>query len=234
MNKKELVQKFHPLVSLACSAYNLQNLFRIRKGRGNRVCAPCALLKNVTIHISGRNNRIIIEDYCRLSNCAIYIRGNDNTVVIGKWCILIGAELCIEDNGNEICMGDHTKIYGKTHLAAIEGTRILIGRDCLFSSDIHFRTGDSHSILDMDGRRINGSEDIVIGEHVWVGTKVLCLKGSQVADHCVVGAGALVTGSCKKTNCILAGVPVRVVKENIDWSDYRVPVGEVPPDYGRE
>lgn len=231
MNKKELVKKYRPLVNLACSTYNLRNLFRKKVSSDTSLDISCSLLKKVDLRISGKNNRIIIEDFCRLNNCSIIISGSNNTVRIGPWSTLINAEICMEDDGNEIIIGEHTRILGKTHLAAIEGTKIVIGKDSMFSSDIHFRTGDSHSIVDMSGKRINGSEDIIIGEHVWVGTKATCLKGARVPDHSIIGACALVTGKFHTPYCVLAGVPAKTVKENVDWSIHRVPVGDVAPDF---
>ncbi len=231
MNKKELVKKYRPLVSLACSVHNVRNIFRIKGAGKGCISAPCALLKKVDIRISGKNNRIIIEDFCQLKNCAIYISGSNNTIHIGAWSTLINAEICIEDDGNAVILEEHTRILGETHLAAIEGTKIIIGKDSMFSSGVHFRTGDSHSILNRNGERINGSEDIVIGEHVWVGTKVTCLKGVHVSDHCIIGACSLVTGKFEKPNCVLAGVPAKVVKENVDWSMQRIPVGQVALDF---
>lgn len=231
MNKKELVVKYRPLIALACAVYNLKNSFRRKVAKGNRITVGCALFDKVNFFVKGQGNEIIIEDFCRLKNCNIIISGSNNKIVIGKWSTLLGAELCIENSGNEINLGEHTRILGKTHLAAIEGTKILVGKDSMFSSDIHFRTGDSHSILDLEGKRINASEDIIIGEHVWVGTKVTCLKGARVPDHSIVGACALVTGKFHKPNCVLAGVPARVVKEQVDWSIHRVPLGEKAPDF---
>lgn len=232
MNKKELVVKYRRLVALACRTHNLPGLFRRRiKGQGNRIEASCALLKKVDIRVDGNNNRILIEDFSTLKGVSITLYGNDNTVHIGPWCHMIGTELCIENSGNTISIGEHTKILGKTHLAALEGTKIEIGKDCLFSSDIHFRTGDSHSVLDMEGRRINDSRDILIGEHVWVGTKVICLKGAAVPAHSIVGAGALVTKDFSQPHCVLAGNPARVVKTGVDWSLKRIPVGETAADF---
>lgn len=235
MNKKELVVKFRPLVSLACTLHNLQNVFRIKhkcsRGGYNQIVAPCALLKKCRIEFGGVNNTVIIEDFSVLKNVSMYIYGNNNTVHIGPWCTLLQTEICTEDSGNQIHIGEHTKLLGATHLAAIEGTKIQIGKDCLFSSDIHFRTGDSHSVLDMQGRRINDSRDITLGDHVWVGTKVTCLKGAAVADHCIIGACALVAGKHTEPNCVLAGVPAKVTRRDVDWSLKRIPVGETAADF---
>ena len=126
-------------------------------------------------------------------------------------------EIVIEDDGNNISVGSGGRLYGPTQLAAIEGTRIIIEEDCLFSSGVKIRTGDSHSIVDMEGNRINPSEDVVIGEHVWLGTDVICLKGTRIPGHCIVGARALTNRSFAEGNCVLAGVPARIVKTGVDY-----------------
>lgn len=232
MNKKELVVKYRPLVSLACRIHNLRNFFRIKKtGAGNEIIAHCALLKKVNIRIKGSNNKIIIGDFAQLPGACITIHGSGNTITIGDWSYLGGTDLFIEDDGGCITIGDHTKFLGKTHLAVIEGTSITIGRDCLFSSDIQLRTGDSHSVLDMEGRRINASRDITVGDHVWVGTRAFLTKGAKVPPHSIVGACALVTKAFDEPHCSLAGVPARVVKQGVDWSIRRIPAGEKAKDF---
>ena len=232
MNKKELVQKYHGLVSLACRAHNLQNLFRIKKiGNNNRIIAPCALLKKVKIHIKGSHNTVVIGDFAQLKGASIYINGSFNHITIGDWCYLGGTDLFIEDDNGSIVIGSRTKFLGKTHLAVIEGTSIAIGQDCLFSSEIQLRTGDSHSVLDIEGHRINASENIVIGDHVWVGTKAFLNKGAQVPPHSIVGACAMVTKAFEQPHCVLAGVPAKVVKQDVDWSIRRIPVGEKAKDF---
>lgn len=232
MNKKELVVKYRPLVCLACRVHNLRNLFRIKKtGSDNRIEAPVALLKKVHIRIKGSGNRVLIGDFAQLPGTTITIHGDHNVIDIGPWCYLGGTDLFIEDHGGHITIGDHTKFLGKTHLAVIEGTSITIGRDCLFSSDIQLRTGDSHSVLDLEGRRINASRDIVIGDHVWVGAKAFFTKGARVASHCIVGACALVTKAFTEPHCTLAGSPAKIVKREVDWSIRRIPVGEIACDF---
>jgi len=232
MNKKELVVKYRSLVSLACRIHNLRNCFRIRKtGDNNRIIAPCALLKQVDIRIKGSNNTITVEDFAQLKGTSIYINGSGNTITVGGWSYLGGTDLFIEDDGGSIAIGSRTKFLGKTHLAVIEGTAITIGEDCLFSSDIQLRTGDSHSVLDMEGRRVNESQDIVLGDHVWVGTKAFLNKGAKVAPHSIVGACALVTKAFEEPHCAIAGVPAKVVKRDIDWSIRRIPVGDTAQDF---
>ena len=231
MNKKELVVKYRPLVKIACGAYNCLNMFRIKKGKGNEIIAPCALLKNVNIHISGTNNKIIIDDFTTLRNSDIYIHGNNNVIRFGKWTSFWNSEICTEDDGNEVSIGTHTKILGQTRLAAIEGTKIIIGDECGFSTDVIMRTGDSHSILDMEGRRFNASKDIILEDHVWVGIKVICMKGTYVSRNSIIAAGAVVSGKFMEPNCIVGGLPAKVIKRGIEWTAQRIPVGSITRDF---
>lgn len=224
MNKKELVQKYRSLVAIACGVHNLRNVLQIKGRSGNTLEAPCALMKGVKVRFSGKNNRVIIGDFSILKNVELYISGDNNVVEIGPWCHLNQAVFCTEDNGNRIQIGEKTRILGSTELAAIEGTRITVGRDCLFSSGFHVRTGDSHSVLNLSGKRINPSQDVSIGDHVWMGMKTMCLKGASVADHSIVGACALVTKKFSQTHCALAGVPAKVVNEGVDWDLSRIPM----------
>jgi acetyltransferase-like isoleucine patch superfamily enzyme len=106
-------------------------------------------------------------------------------------------------------------------LAAIEGTNIIIGEDCLFSSGIVFRTGDSHSVTDLSGNRTNPSKDITIGNHVWIGHRVFVNKGVEIGENNILGTAAVVTKSITEKNCVIAGVPAKVVKTDVNWKSER-------------
>lgn len=54
---------------------------------------------------------------------------------------------------------------------------------------------------------------ILIGEFVFVGTNCILLPGTVVADHCVVGAGALVRGKLERKYALYGGVPARLIGE---------------------
>lgn len=188
----------------------------IRKGK-NSLSVGAAMVKRVKIRISGRGNTIVVSDWSALLHCTIQIKGDNNRIEIGPDCVLRQVELVIEDDGNTISVGQGGRLYGPTQLAAIEGTKIIIGEDCLCSSGVKIRTGDSHSIVDAGGSRINPSEDVVIGEHVWLGTDAICLKGTRIPGHCIVGARALVNRAFSESHCILAGVPAKIVKTGVDY-----------------
>jgi acetyltransferase-like isoleucine patch superfamily enzyme len=178
--------------------------------------------RKTKIWILGNNNKISIDKECRLNNCSVFISGENNQIYIQSGCSLKDTEFYIEDNGNVINLKDHTTVHGKTCFACIEGCRIEIGEDCMFSSDVTLRTGDSHSIIDLSGTRINTSKDIIIGDHVWFGNMTKIFKNVHIANNSIIGAGSVVTKSFESPNIIIAGNPAKIVKENINWLRERI------------
>lgn len=91
----------------------------------------------------------------------------------------------------------------------------------MISSYVQVRTGDSHSILDMHGNRINHAESVKIGDHVWLGEGCKVLKGVTLGNHVVVSTGAIVTKSFGD-NLLIGGVPAKILKDNITWDSKRL------------
>lgn len=200
--------------------YSIPCLIRIVGAPNNKIIFKGAFLKNTKIRIKGKNNKVIINSENRLTNCLIHISGDNCTIEIGEHCILNNLELWIEDDGGKIKIGYRTTIEGG-HIAATEGEKISIGNDCMFSGGIQIRNGDSHPIFDLLSKeRINYARKVVIGEHVWLGADVKILKGSIIQDNSIVGSGSIVTGILD-SNSIYAGVPVKKVKDSINWERHR-------------
>ena len=89
---------------------------------------------------------------------------------------------------------------------------ITIGNGVAISENFTIWDSDAHQMM-------NGSEPtqpIVIGDKVWIGTNVTVLKGVKIGDGCVIAAGSLVTKDVP-ANCLAAGVPAKVIKENVSW-----------------
>lgn len=218
---KKLIKGNSKFVVFMRTVYNnLPFNNKIKRRRHNKIIAN-GFMTNCKINFRGMNNVIELEQGVRIKNCAISISGNNNRVVFCKDSFANCADICTENDNNRIIIGENASLCGQIHLAAIEGTSIKIGKDCLFSSGIVFRTGDSHSILDMEGNRTNPSMDIVIDDHVWIGHKVLINKGVKIGTDNVIGTGAVVTKSIIDTNTIIAGVPAKVVKRGVNWDKER-------------
>ena len=213
----------HPrLLRLRTKIENALYLKNKLHSEGVKVSIGISKIRGLKIICDGQNNEVVIGDCVRIKNSSIVLHGNNNKIIISDYSYLNQIELYTEDSNNEIAIGSHTRLCGKAHFSAIEGTKITIGENCLFSSDLHFSTGDSHSILNMQGERTNPSKDIVIEDHVWVGTRVTCLKGVRVSRDSIVAATTTLCKDYGTPNAIIAGVPGRIVKTDVNWGNERI------------
>jgi len=115
--------------------------------------------------------------------------------------------------GARIVIGDGSGFSGVVICAAsaIEiGARVLVGANStIVDTDFH--------PLSPEARREHAtrgavSRPIRIGDDVFIGMHALILKGTDLGEGCVVGAGAVVAGSFPPRS-IIAGNPARAVKE---------------------
>lgn len=220
--KKAFVKKYAAVLS---HIYRLFGRNKIKVAKGNALKLGDVFLKKCRISVGGTGNVVEFEPgLTRLKGCSISIYGNNCHIQVGEGSNLNYSCLHIEDDGGKIFLKRHVTISGQTELAVIEGTSIIIGEDCLFSGNIMFRTGDSHSILDQQsGKRINPSESIIIGNHVWIGNGVRILKGVNIGDHSIVGLGAILSSGDYPAHSVIGGIGHgKVLKTGIDWTAKRV------------
>lgn len=228
-NIRKLIKSNDSLAKSLAAVYTFFGRNRKRiKGKGNEVRFGAAFVKKSRVIICGNNNRILLEEgaFSKMEGLKIVIHGNDNLVTIGKGASIKGLGICMENDRNEVRCGSSFKVSGLTQLAAIEGTSIVFGDDCLLSANITVRTGDSHSIIDNQTKlRINRSSSVRIGDHVWIGNTVLIFKGTCIGDRSVVAGGAVLAGKTFASNVIVGGNPAKVIKEGIDWREDRIICG---------
>ncbi len=177
---------------------------------------------NLKINIQGVNNYIEIGANSILDNITIMIKGDNHTLIIGSNCHIKSASFWFEDESNEIIIGDQTTIESAKFAAVESNMNIKIGKDCMLSENIYFRTGDSHSIINIDThKRINFGKSITIEDHVWIGANVTILKGVVLEKDSIIGSNALVTKNVPK-NTVVGGVPAKELKNNVSWDRKRL------------
>ena len=177
--------------------------------------------QKITFLLRGCGNWITIGNALRNQcSCTIAVH-NQCKVVIGnnftadKLSIGMydGAKVEIEDkvtfaNGCRICVA----ALGK----------VKIKEDCMFSSEIVLQCGDGHALLDINSNNKVGFNreiipEIILDQHVWVGYQVFILGTSHIGSGSVIGARAIVKKDFPN-NCIIAGIPARIVRKDIAWN----------------
>lgn len=91
--------------------------------------------------------------------------------------------------------------------------KIEIGENVAISHDVTIMDSDAHEGL-WEG--YEKTKPIKIGNHVWIGTRVTILKGVTIGDNAIIAAGSVVTKDVPN-NTVVAGVPAKVIKININW-----------------
>lgn len=206
-------------IGLALRDLIYKNRRRIKAG--NRVEIPLSaqrLMKKVTIKLAGRNNRLVLGEGAEISHCEIRLDGEDNLIEIGPRTRFSSGKIYLRHTrGQHIRIGADTTVEG-AYLLIDEAASIDIGADCMLSTDILIRTGDKHSIIDVEsGVRINPSRNVKIADRVWIGRDVQILKGTLLHPETVVGACSLVSRAFDEGHCVVAGVPAKIVKRGIRW-----------------
>lgn len=149
-----------------------------------------------------RNSKIIIG-----KNVSLISKSKENVAGINHPVILAtlaeGALIKISDgcglSGSSVCSVKSVEIGSNTGLGA----------------NAHVYDTDFHAIKTFGTKPDNildaGSEQVTIGENVWIGTNVLILKGVTIADNAVIGAGSVVREEIPQ-NVIASGNPAKVIK----------------------
>ena len=157
--------------------------------------------------------------YTRLRQCS-FVGLSNGTVSIGERCFLSGVRFYMREGHNSINIGNRVMIFAHkqqpTYLNACQQTSITIGDDCLFSNNIEIHTTDYHNVYH-ESQVCNEPADVVIGNHCWLGLRAVVLKGVHLADDSVVGSCSLVTKSFTQPNTMIAGVPGKIIKQDITW-----------------
>lgn len=146
--------------------------------------------------------------------CAICLCPNSSLTIHGHVTLCEGTKIVAKARGG-VMINDHSYINGAT----IDCSQsITIGSYCAIAQGAIIKDSDEHAIIDENGNKNEYIKPIVIGNKVWIGTNAIILKGVTIGDGAIVAAGAVVTHDVP-AHCIVAGVPAKVVKENIiDWT----------------
>jgi len=139
-----------------------------------------------------------------------FLLGKKATVVVsGGFTVYCGSDIRVLDNG-VLTLSDGFCNDGVQITCA---KKVTLGKGCAIAREVIIRDYDAHKLLGGDHET---SKEVRIGDHVWIGTRAIILKGVTIGDGAVVAAGAVVTKNVP-ARCLVAGVPAKIIRENVDW-----------------
>lgn len=164
---------------------------------GEKLC-----LKGIPFIYNRKGASITIGDHCVIKSSFL-----SNLVGLYSRTILL-----TRLPGAVIKIGDNVGISGATIYAR---NRIEIGSNTNIGGNVKILDNDFHPVDPAerlaDNKEAIGTLPVHIGENCFIGCNVLILKGSKIGNNCVVGAGAVVSGSFED-NCVIAGNPAKIIK----------------------
>jgi len=111
----------------------------------------------------------------------------------------------------KIIRKEPTGFLGLSPCCYIKGTNgIEVNIGCRFGPGVKIISAN-HDIYDYDRHKKGGP--IKIGKYCWIGANAVILPEVILGDHTIVAAGSVVTKSFEEGNCMIAGVPAKIIKK---------------------
>lgn len=116
-------------------------------------------------------------------------------------------ELSALEAGAELYIGENCYINSGTIITASRS--ITIGKDCQLGFYCLVMDSDFHGVEDRNSPP--PPEPIVLEDNVWLGSRVIVLKGVTIGHDAVVAAGSVVTKDVPP-RCLVAGSPAKIIR----------------------
>ncbi len=165
---------------------------------GRRIELHKSCVLNVPVSTSYSSGKIKIESETKFGSLASPIIGN------GK--ILLQAR----NTDAEISIG--SGCIFSNNISIISTVKVIIGDELLCGDGVTIIDSDFH-VIAPEKRRSGAAKSlpVTIGNNVWLGSRVMILKGVNIGDHSIIASGSIVTGDIPE-RVIAGGIPARVLK----------------------
>lgn len=185
---------------------------------------PLLIRYNTIMSIKGR---LIPPPYNKKRNKIGF--GGSSCVPFGKTIISVSRGACLFFKGSFILSEGCTIRIEKQGIFSL-GDNFYANKNCFFSIDkqvsigdnvlcgwnVQIRDSDGHSIF-TNGVKQSNCKEVIIGNHCWLASDVVIMKGVHIANDNIVAFGSRVLKDCETSNNILAGFPAKIVKTGVSW-----------------
>lgn len=144
-------------------------------------------------------------------SCRLTMLANSVLSISGSVTLHRGTNIVLHE-GAHLSIGNQTYLNGASVDCSHE---VIIGEYCAIAEGAKIMDNSFHPITENGITKLSIAP-VRIGNKVWIATNAIILPGVTIGDGAIVAAGAVVNKDVPPRS-IVAGVPAKVVKENIDW-----------------
>lgn len=137
--------------------------------------------------------------------CRITMLKDTNISIHGHVSFHAGTTILLHE-GASLTIGNHTYLNGANIDCSYD---MHVGNYCAIADGVRILDNSFHGLCSQRG-------GVRIGDKVWIATNAMILPGVTIGDGAIVAAGAVVTKDVPP-RCMVAGVPAKVIKENVEW-----------------
>ncbi len=166
--------------------------------------------KNAVIDLEENSKIIIYDESIEIGTEALNNSKAETYVRLRKNALWEACESCSINYGctvevleKAVLKTDYFTMNSQSTIVCAKS--ISIGHDVMIARNVVLYDSDFHAILDEKGNQINESEGVSIGEHVWIGTNSMILKGVKIGANSIIGAGTIVKSMVEKNTIITSG-----------------------------
>ena len=114
------------------------------------------------------------------------------------------------DYGYNIEIGEN--FYSNHNLVILDPASVKFGDNVFIGPNCGFYTAEHPIDYKTRNEGLEYAKPITVGNNVWFGGNVTVLGGVNIGNNVVIAAGATVTKDVPD-NCIIAGVPAKIIKQ---------------------
>ena len=160
------------------------------------------------------NERVKCKLLCQKYNNLDYDEFEERKTLIKQILGKVGNKYFIEqpficDYGYNIEIGEN--FYSNHNLTILDCAKVIFGDNVFLGPNCGFYTAEHPLDAETRNQGLEYAKPIKIGNNVWIGGDVTILSGVTIGNNVVIGAGAVVTKDVPD-NCVIAGVPAKVIK----------------------
>lgn len=114
------------------------------------------------------------------------------------------------DYGKFTSIGEH--VFINCGFTCLDVAPVVIGDYCQIGPNVQLLTPVHPLDSRLRAAAIEGAKPITLGQNVWLGGGVIVCPGVTIGEHCVIGAGAVVTKDIPPYS-LAVGNPARVIRQ---------------------